>query len=159
MTSTTAYAARTCASCAKFAPEQRTERARLIWATLRNVADVASSMARTAGRTTETVGHRLSRQHSCAVSIRRLVGAQCQRRTAVTGPCCVRHAWMATHPFLLAKLAFKPPIIDQLALKKLALILRHSICGKIVESTDSRPRRYYLVMITDAGSVPRSTTR
>jgi hypothetical protein len=30
--------------------------------------------------------------------------------------------------------------------------------GQIVEFTPSRPRRYYLVLITDAGSVPCSTT-
>ena len=30
--------------------------------------------------------------------------------------------------------------------------------GQIIESTSSRPRRYYLVRITDAGSVPCSTT-
>jgi len=30
--------------------------------------------------------------------------------------------------------------------------------GQIVESTDSRPRRYYLDRKTDAGSVPYSTT-
>jgi len=30
--------------------------------------------------------------------------------------------------------------------------------GQIVESTDSRPVRYYLNQITDAGSVPCSTT-